>query len=169
MAGCAGSGPATLSANPTAEAYAAFAGGGATVVPAGQYRLDGRHVACGDASTVLDPHFNDYAASFPKFIIVRPELMAKPATPVKLWIYYHECGLVILGPTANTPDLMTHENKADCMGIQKGVREGWLTAQAMDQVCDFIRPGIADATHLAGIQRCQLMRGCYAKAVKTTR
>jgi hypothetical protein len=144
------------------------AGGGASIVPAGQYALDGQRVSCGAAPTILYPRLNDYAESFPKFIVVRPDLMAKPATPVKLWIYYHECGLVTLGPPENTADLRAHENRADCMGIQRGVREGWLTARAMDEICDFIRPGIADATHLAGAKRCELMRACYAKATQAS-
>lgn len=118
--------------DPTPAAFVQAVGGSAFIVPAGQYTLDGQRVSCGAAPTVLYPRLNDYAESFPKLIVVRPDLMAKPPTPVKLWIYYHECGLVTPGPTENTADLMAHENKADCMGIQKGVREGWLTAQVMD-------------------------------------
>jgi hypothetical protein len=157
LTACAGSVPETLSPDPTPEAYAAFVGGHATVTPADRYVLDGQHVTCGTAPTVLDPQLNDYAMSFPKFIIVRPDMMAKPATPVKLWIYYHECGHVVRGPDTNA---------ADCYGIERGVREGWFTAQAMDQVCDFIRPGIADASHLSGTERCDLMRACYANATR---
>ena len=158
LAGCTKAAPQdATSADPTPQAYVGQFGGDATIVPAGDYTLDGRKVACGGVPTVLDPHLNDYAASFPKFIIVRPDLMKKPATAVKLWIYYHECGHVVLGPDTNA---------ADCYGIQRGVREGWLTARAMDQICEFIKPGVADAAHLAGPQRCALMRACFAKAMR---
>jgi hypothetical protein len=134
----------------------AWAVGNASVVPAGQYELDGQHLTCGSTPTVLDRRLNDYAAAYPKFIIVRPALMARPATPVKLWIYYHECGHVVRGPDTNA---------ADCYGIERGAREGWLTAATLDEVCDFIQPGEADATHLAGRRRCELMRDCYAAAL----
>jgi hypothetical protein len=79
----------------------------------GRYALDGQRVTCGAAPTVLYPNLNDYAESFPKFIVVRPDLMAKPATPVKLWIYYHECGHVMRGPDTNV---------ADCYGIERRAR-----------------------------------------------
>jgi hypothetical protein len=154
-ASCTGFAPMPLPSDPTPEAYVARAADKPTLVAAGQYALDGRRLTCGATPTVLDPRLNDYAAAYPKFIIVRPALMARPTTPVKLWIYYHECGHIVRGPDTDA---------ADCYGVERGVHEGWLTAAGLDQICAFIRPGHADATHRAGPRRCELMRACYKTA-----
>jgi hypothetical protein len=156
LAACAGSLPETLSSDPTPEDYAAFVGLRATLIPAGQYALDDRHVDCKSLPTVLNPHLDDYAVSFPKFIVVRPDMMAKPSTTVKLWIYYHECGHEFVGPD---------ESNADCYSVTQGVKEGWLDASGLDEVCSFISAAQRDATHFAGPQRCLAIRACYAKAM----
>jgi len=124
-------------------------------VPAGQYTLDGRPVACKSLQSVLNPHLDDYAQAFPKFIVVRPDMMAKPPTVVKLWIYYHECGHEFIGPD---------ESKADCYSVTQGVKQGWLDPSGVDDVCNFISVAQPDAAHLAGPQRCLAIRACYAKA-----
>lgn len=149
--------PATLSSDPTPEAYAASAGLRATVVRSGEYALDGIAVSCKSLPTVLNPHLDDYAAASPKFIVVRPDMMAKPPTAVKLWIYYHECGHEHLGP---------NENKADCYSVTRGVKEGWLDSRGLDDVCNFISAAQQDSTHFAGPQRCLAIRACYAKATR---
>jgi hypothetical protein len=147
--------PESLSSDPTPEAYAAFVGLRATLIPPGQYTLDDRHVDCKSLPTVLNPHLDDYAAEFPKFIVVRPDMMAKPPTAVKLWIYYHECGHEFIGPD---------ESNADCYSVTQGVKEGWLGASGLDDVCNFISAAKQDATHFVGSDRCLAMRACYAKA-----
>jgi hypothetical protein len=154
LTACAGSVPETLSSDPTPEAYAGSVGLRATLVPAGQYALDGQSVDCKSLPTVLNPHLDDYATSFPKFIVVRPDMMAKPPTAVKLWIYYHECGHEFVGPD---------ETKADCYSVTQGVKEGWLGPSGVDDVCNFISAARQDATHFAGPDRCLAIRSCYAK------
>jgi hypothetical protein len=154
-ASCTGFVPVPLPPDPTPEAYIASEVGSPTLVAAGEYVLDGHVLTCNGAPTVLDSRLNDYAAAYPKFIIVRPALMERPTTPVKLWIYYHECGHVMRGPDTDA---------ADCYGIERGVHEGWLTAAGLDEICAFIQPGAADATHRAGPRRCELMRACFKEA-----
>jgi hypothetical protein len=98
---------------------------------------------------VVDPNLDDYAASFPQFVILNSRVIGKVATPVKLWIYSHECGHMFGGPD---------ENKADCFAVQRGKRMGWLTPQGLDQVCTFISAARADSMHVSGPNRCALMR-----------
>jgi hypothetical protein len=50
--------------------------------------------------------------------------------------------------------------------VQRGVRYGWLDAKGMDQVCAFISTLKGDAVHPPGPRRCELMRACYAAALK---
>jgi hypothetical protein len=139
--------------NPTPEMYVANNQGGSKVVPNGQLSFDGQPFACGKFPTVLDPLLSDYAAApYRGFIILNPRLMPKVATPVKLWIFHHECGH-LLG--------IKDETKADCFSAQRGRRAGWLTPGGLDQVCDFISAGKADAAHASGPERCAAMRACY--------
>jgi hypothetical protein len=81
-----------LKRNPTPADYVERNGGGASIVPAGKLILDGHRMKCGQWATILDHNLNDYASSYPQFVILGPPYVAKVATPVKLWIYSHECG-----------------------------------------------------------------------------
>lgn len=135
-------------------AYSVHVGKGARVVPAGDLKIDGRSLRCGSWPTVLDPNLNDYGAAFPRFIVLNPKLLAKIPTPSRLYVFAHECGHLFSGPD---------EVKADCYAVQSGKSAGWLTPTGLDQVCAFIRPGKADATHFAGAKRCAVMRKCYAE------
>ena len=132
-------------------------------MPNGKLSFDGRAFTCGKLPTVLDPLLNDYAAApYKGFIILNPKVMPKVATPVKLWIFHHEC--------AHAQGIRD-ETKADCFSAQRGRREEWLTPEGLEQVCDFIGAGKADAVHAAGPERCAAMRQCYrrreAKPVRT--
>jgi hypothetical protein len=152
---CASTQP--LKRDPTPQDYVERNGGGATIVAAGQLTLDGHHMTCGERATILDPNLNDYAASYPEFVIVNMPLVSKVPTPVKLWIYSHECGHVLGGPD---------ENKADCFAVRRGRSEGWLTDQGLNSVCEFIASARPDALHAAGSDRCALMRQCWQDSAK---
>jgi hypothetical protein len=141
---------------PTAEEYTARIGGDAQLIPAGQLKLDDQTMTCGRRPTVLDSTLDDYGAAFPGYLILNPKVMAKVTTPVKQWIYAHECGHQFRG---------ADEETADCFAVQRGRRQGWLTADGLDQVCKFIGSSKGDAVHPTGQQRCQAMRECYADPI----
>ncbi len=148
----------TLKSDPTPQDYVERNGGGATVVPAGLLVLDGHRMTCGKWPTVLDPNLNDYAAApYRQFIILNMPYIAKVPTPVKLWIYSHECGHKFGGPD---------ENKADCFAVRRGRTDGWLNAQGIDEVCSFISAAQPDAAHASGPERCALMRECFRRVVQ---
>jgi hypothetical protein len=140
-----------LERNLTPREYVERTGGGASIVPAGKLMIDGRRMTRGQWPTVLDPGLDDYAGGFSGFAILNPRLLARVSTPVKLWIYAHECGHL---------NGIRDDSKADCFGVQRGRREGWLTPQGLDQVCAFISGGRADALHPSGPDRCARMRLC---------
>lgn len=152
----------TLSPNPTPEMYVENNQGGSKVVANGQLEFEGVPFTCGQFPTVLDPLLSDYAAApYKGFIILNPKLMPTVSTPVKLWIFNHECGHV-LG--------ISDEAKADCFSIKRGRRSGWLTPEGLQQVCEFISAGKADVRHPGGPDRCAAMRICYAEGkAKSTR
>jgi hypothetical protein len=138
--------------NQTAEAYAAWSGG--TPIPPGRMEIDGRLMTCGGAPTVLDPQLHDFGESYPGFIVLNPKLFVGLPTPVKLWIYSHECAHQTVG---------SNEMKADCVAVQRGKREGWLNAAGLAQVCAFMKPAHADSAHFSGPQRCELMERCFVQ------
>jgi hypothetical protein len=132
--------------------YVGRNGGGAKIAQAGKLVLDGHRMSCGNWAMILDPNLNDYAASYPQFIILNIAYVAKVPTAVKLWIFSHECGHLFGGPD---------ENKADCFAVRRGRAAGWLDAAGLEQVCSFISAARPDATHVSGTNRCNLMRECF--------
>lgn len=140
-------------APPTPDEYVAHVGGDARIVANGELTLDNRRLTCGRRPTVLDNQLDDYGAAYPGFLILNPRLLAKVSTPVKLWIFSHECGHQFRGPDEET---------ADCFAVQRGRREGWLTPEGLEEVCRFISPAKGDSMHFSGANRCTYMRECYA-------
>jgi hypothetical protein len=143
---------ASAEAGPTPEEYVAHVGGNAQIVAVGQLKLDGWKQVCGQRPTVIDTNLDDYGAAYPGFLILNPKLLNKVSTPVKLWIYAHECGHQFRGPDEET---------ADCFAVQRGRRQKWLTAEGLEEVCRFIAPAKGDSMHFSGSHRCEAMRACY--------
>jgi hypothetical protein len=133
------------------QTYVSSVGG--TLIPARRTEIDGRLISCGPVPTVLNPRYNDFGGSTPGLVILNPDLFVGLATPVKLWIYSHECAHQTVG---------ADEGKADCVAVQRGRREGWLTESGLQQVCQFMKPARADSSHFSGPQRCQLMQRCLS-------
>jgi hypothetical protein len=138
---------------PTAEEYVRAVGGDARIVPAGELVLADRKLSCGHRPTVLHGRLDDYGAAYEGFIILNPALLEKVPTPVKLWIYAHECGHQYRGPD---------EEQADCFAVERGRRIGWLTSRGLEEVCSFIANAKINKAHYAGARRCQAMRVCFA-------
>ena len=137
---------------PTPDQYISTVGGDSHLLPPGEFTLDGRKQLCGQRPTVIDGQLDDYGAAYPGFLIMNPKLLDRVSTPVKQWIYAHECGHQFRGPDEET---------ADCFGVQRGRREGWLTEDGLNQVCEFIAAAKGDNMHFAGPHRCEAMRRCY--------
>jgi hypothetical protein len=140
-------------AGPTPEEYAAHVGGDAKILKSGELKLDGYKMTCGQRPTVLDSHLDDYGAAYPGFLILNPKLISKVSTVVKLWIFAHECGHQFRGPDEET---------ADCFAVQRGRRQGWLTADGVEEICKFISQAKGDSMHFSGSHRCEQMRKCFA-------
>ena len=144
--------PSLAQGPPTAEEYSQHVGG-AQIVPAGKYRLDGQAAVCGHRPVVLDSNLDDYGAAYPGFLVMNPRLLSKVSTPVKMWIFAHECAHQYRGPDEDT---------ADCFAVQRGRRYGWLDEQGLNQICSFISPARGSSMHLSGSYRCEAMRKCFA-------
>jgi hypothetical protein len=138
---------------PTPQEYIDHVGGDAQLVPPKEFEIDGRRVHCGQRPTVVDSTLDDYGAAYPGFLIMNPLLLQRVSTPVKMWIYAHECGHQFRGP---------EEAAADCFAVQRGRAMGWLTAEGLEEVCAFISPARGDSMHFSGSHRCEHMRQCFA-------
>ena len=151
-AGAQDKGVPTPTGAPTPEQYVTTAGGDSHVLSPGEFTLDGQKQICGQRPTVIDNKLDDYGAAYPGFLIMNPRLLNRVSTPVKQWIYAHECGHQFRGPDEET---------ADCFAVQRGRRQGWLTQEGLNEVCTFISPAKGDSMHFAGSYRCEYMRKCY--------
>ena len=138
--------------NPTAEDYVANVNSKATIVESGELLLGRHRAACGTRPVVLDPDLDDYAAAYDGFIILNPNKLEGLDPAVSLWIYSHECGHQFQGPD---------EESADCFAAQRGRRQGWLTADGVEKICNFISPSHGDMMHFAGPERCNTVRRCF--------
>lgn len=138
---------------PTPEEYAQQAGNDAVVMAPGAFKLDGRQQWCGKRPVVIDDQLDDYGAAYPGFLIFNSKLMNKVSTPVKRWIFAHECGHQFRGPDEAT---------ADCFAVQRGRREQWLDQSGLEEVCGFISPARGDSMHFSGSYRCEYMRQCFS-------
>ncbi len=147
------SSPSLTQAPPTPEEYATHVGGETQILRAGELVLDGQTMICGKRPTVINDKLDDYGAAYPGFIVLNMRLLSRVSTPVKLWIFSHECGHQFRGPDEET---------ADCFAVQRGRRQGWLTSDGIEEICNFISSAKGDSMHFAGSHRCEVMRTCYA-------
>ncbi|MGI9383197.1 MAG: hypothetical protein ACR2PO_08580 [Methyloligellaceae bacterium] len=139
----------------TLDQYLKKAGAAAKLVAYGQLRIDGYRMHCGRRPTVIDPNFSSWGGAYPGFVILNPKRLKGLATPVKLYVYAHECGHQFIG---------RDEEAADCFAVKRGRRYGWLDENGMGQICAFIAKLKGSADHYAGPKRCEIMRRCYKEA-----
>jgi len=139
--------------------YLAQAGPQAKLVGAGKLKLDSHRMVCGKRPTVIDPNFESWGGAYPGFLILNPKRLKSLPTQVKLFIYAHECGHQFIG---------RDETAADCFGVKRGRRYGWLNQKGLEQVCQFISKLKGDAQHADGPTRCEKIRVCYREAAPRT-
>ena len=135
--------------------YLAKAGPDAKLIAPGQLTIDGHRMICGKRPTVIDRKFESWGGAYPGYLILNTDRIKGLPTPVKLFVFAHECGHQFIG---------RDEEAADCFGVKRGRRYGWLKEEGLAQVCDFISRLKGDGDHDAGPKRCTKMRRCYLDA-----
>ena len=134
------------------------AGPDAKFVQYGSLKINGHSVTCGKRPTVMNSNFVSWGGAFPEFLILNPKKIQGLSSQVKLYVYNHECGHQYVGP---------NETKADLFAIRRGVKEGWLDAQGMEDICTFVSHIKTDSVHPPGSERCETMRSYYRQLVGT--
>ncbi len=142
------------------EDYLEEVGSDATLVPKGKLVIDGRRLWCGRRPTVLNPKFDSWGGAYPGFVILNPDRLKGLPTPVKFYVYAHECGHQFVGRS---------EEAADCFAVKRGRRRGWLTADGLEDIRTFISKLKGDWDHAPGTVRCEKMRVCYRNAAPRAR
>jgi hypothetical protein len=74
--------------------------------------------------------------------------------PVQWLIYYHECGHILFGPS---------ETAADCYAVRRARREGWLSKQALEDICAVFNIAGHGPMHPDPEARCDQLRQCFVK------
>jgi len=143
-----------LYADPTPEQYLEFIGGKGEIIPAGEFRVEGKRFSCAHRPTLVAETLDDYAAAYYGFLIVNKERFAKLPMTLKRYVYAHECAHQYVG---------RGELAADCYAVRQGRREGWLDEDGIKKICDFIGRAKGDATHPPGPRRCAHIRACFTK------
>ncbi len=154
LAACASSSGSSAATPPDARSYARWALLSSTsIIAPGHFSLAGRQVSCGAAPTVTNPHLDDVAAAFERFIVVNPRRLARLPQAVQLWAYAHECGHIRFG---------ADEARSDSAAVDDGVAQGWLAPSGLDQICDYIKTVRGDSRHGGDDARCRAMRVRFA-------
>lgn len=135
--------------------YLAAAGSRAELIEPGELKIDGHTLVCGRRPTVIDPEFSSWGGAYPGYLILNPKRLEGLSTPVKLFIFAHECGHQFIG---------RDEGAADCFGIKRGRRYGWLDARGLEEVCAFMSKLKSTSVHASGADRCEKMRQCFRDA-----
>jgi hypothetical protein len=128
------------------------------VAPDGSTTIGGRSVRCDNVRTRLDPKLQNLGAAAPdaKLLLLNPTLLRRLAPAVQLFVFNHECGHHRVGSS---------ELGADCWAVGRGVREGWLNAQGIGQVCKSFGDAPETPTHPSGRKRCANLDRCFAVTV----
>ncbi len=118
-------------------------------------QLSGRTVRCKSVRILTDSHLPSEGAAAPGQLILNPRLLSEQPPAVRLFVFHHECGHHQVGES---------ELGADCWAAEQGVRDGWLDAKGLSQVCQSFEDAPATPTHPSGRRRCLNLDRCFAKA-----
>ena len=136
----------------------AHAGSRLNLLPDGRVQIDNRTVKCGTARTVLDPMLPNLGIFVPrsKLVVLNPAILRRHSEAVRLFVYFHECGHHHVGAS---------ELDADCWAVKKGVSDGWMTSQAVREICKSFGDTPGTPTHPSSARRCRNLEQCHASTL----
>ena len=126
--------------------------GGANYYPPNTLTIDGIPVACNAYPTIVTTSIPDSAIFNGQAILLNPAAMGGLPTPLKLYIYAHEC--------AHGMGFM-NESQADCVAIKIGRNQGWFPPQAFYSLAAMFQNNPGSLRHPPGPMRVQNMYQCY--------
>jgi hypothetical protein len=126
-------------------------------VAPGRLVIAGRRLSCGATATLIRD-FEGFAVSSTVIMLNMQALKDLPR-PVQWLIYYHECGHILYGPS---------ETAADCYAVRRARRQGWLSDQALEDICAVFNIAGHGPVHPDPESRCEQLRQCFSKKAGTT-
>src|SRR5262245_49658571 len=142
--------------------HGAKAGSAVSTRRDGSMEIAGRAVQCGSVRARLDPRLPGLGAAAPGagVLVLNPNGLQRQPANVRLFVFYHECGHHHVGAS---------ELQADCWAVNRGVREGWLDAAGLGQVCGSFGGMPETATHPSAARRCRNLDACFGSATAAVR
>jgi len=116
-------------------------------------KLAGRNVSCGKAEIMLDNSLPSEGGAGDDFLILNPTMINKQPRAVRLFVFSHECGHLVVGDS---------ELDADCYGVKRGVMEGWLDRKGLREVCSSFEGAPETDTHPSAARRCRNLDRCFS-------
>jgi hypothetical protein len=126
----------------------------------GTLQVAGRNMSCGDVEMVLDAHLPNLGAAGPGVLIINPRLLRRETSIVSMFVFQHECGHHHVGSS---------ELGADCWAVDRGVRDGWLDADGLKQVCRSFGGAPETDTHPSAARRCRNLDRCFSATLTAMR
>jgi hypothetical protein len=128
----------------------------------GSVEMAGRALRCGTVRSALDLRLRNLGISIPKdhLLVINPVLLRAYSDTVRLFVFYHECGHHHVGAS---------ELGADCWAVGQGVREGWLDAAGLRQVCASFGNMPETSTHPSAARRCRNLDQCFGASTESVK
>jgi len=104
--------------------------------------------------TELDVDLPNLGIAVPqaRLLVLNPSRMRRFNDAVQLFVFHHECGHHHVGGS---------ETAADCWAVERGIRDGWLTAANMGEVCHSFGNTPETPTHPSSRRRCANLDRCF--------
>ena len=114
----------------------------------------GRSVSCDNVRTRLDEDLPNLGIAVPRdrLLVLNPSRMRRFNDTVQLFVFHHECGHHHVGGS---------ETAADCWAVERGIRDGWLTAANVAGVCKSFGNTPETPTHPSSRRRCATLDRCF--------
>jgi hypothetical protein len=126
---------------------------GSANAEAGSANIGGMTLSCANTKVVISNQVPGPGFAVDGMIMFGPKHLRAYPPIVQRLVFLHECGHQYVG---------TDETAADCWAVRAAKKRGWLTTAGLRQACKALWHTAADSTHLAGPERCDALKQCFA-------
>jgi hypothetical protein len=119
---------------------------------AGSAVIGGVKMSCRPAKVVVGKSVPGPGYSVEGLLLFGSRFLRAYPPIVQRLVFLHECAHQYVG---------ADEGAADCWAVKMGRKQGWLTPDGIRQACRVLWKTPADGAHLAGPERCDMLKQCY--------
>ena len=110
-------------------------------------------MSCAAAKVVVSNQVPGPGFAVQGMIMFGPKHLRAYPPIVQRLVFLHECAHQYVG---------TDESAADCWAVRAAKKQGWLNTGGLRQACKALWHTEADGSHLAGPERCDALKACFA-------